>query len=72
MTKNKKTEILALLAFKAINNFSEAPMYRASFKILKTLNRRKALSAAKCDEPIKNIERYLGIGCGVIAEGVLE
>ena len=45
--KNKKTAILALLAFNAISNLFEAPIYLVSFKILKTLNNLSALNAAK-------------------------
>ena len=46
-TKNRKTAIFALLARKATNNLFEAPTYLANFKILKTLNNRNALNAAK-------------------------
>jgi hypothetical protein len=46
-TKNKNTAILALLALKATIKVLEAPIYLVSFSILKTLNRRNALNAAK-------------------------
>ena len=47
ITKNKKTAILALLALNATNSLFDAPIYLANFKILKTLNKRKALKAAR-------------------------
>ena len=60
-TKNKNTAIFALLAFNANNNLLDAPIYLASFKILKTRNKRNALNATKPCEPAKIKERYIGI-----------
>ena len=60
-TKNKNTDILALLDFKAIINLFEAPIYLVNFKILKTRNNRSALKATKPCDPTKSKERYMGI-----------
>jgi hypothetical protein len=60
-TANKKTEIFALLAFKAKTRLFDAPKNLTSFKILKTLNKRKALKATKACVPAKIIDKYLGM-----------
>ena len=55
------TKIFALLAFKAIINLFDAPMYLANFKTLKILNKRRALNAAKLCEPTSTKDKYFGI-----------
>ena len=53
---------MALLAFKAINNRLEAPIYLANFNILKILSKRKALKAAKekANDYAKAINQTIG------------
>ena len=60
-TANKKTKILARLAFNATVKFLDAPKYLASFKTLKIRNKRKALKATKACVPAKIRDKYLGM-----------
>ena len=56
-TANKKTDILARLAFNAETKVFEAPKYLPNFNILNTLKRRNALKATNAWVPENNIER---------------
>jgi hypothetical protein len=58
--KNTNTNILVLLALSALARLLDAPTKRASLRILKTLNRRKALNAVRYWEPMNNSDRYFG------------
>mgnify|MGYP007027644166 CR=1 FL=1 len=53
---------MARLAFKARVRLVDSPMYLANFRILNTLNNRKALKAtSECAPPTKKNDKYLGI-----------
>jgi hypothetical protein len=58
--KNTKTNILVLLALKALARLLDAPTKRASLRILNTLKRRNNLNAVRYWDPTKNRDRYFG------------
>tara|TARA_Y100001980_G_C14499524_1_gene275629 strand:- start:57 stop:302 length:246 start_codon:yes stop_codon:yes gene_type:complete len=60
-TLNINTNILVLLRTRALTNELDSPIKWVSFRILKTLRSRRALSASRDCVPTKKRDIYLGI-----------